>query len=687
MRKESENNAFDKFFKKRYSKHELKAPPELWKKIHSRANYNESFEFDKTLRDRYTNKENKPPDFLWKKISLYNTPHTTNFFLKYLPQIKWIGIIFLFGIIGISLFHMIFNDINSRIPQKGNPNTIEIKEKMMMFPSDSLLYKKTETCDSDKEITNKKQGNISNVSEIVETLLSDNKIISIDTVPSKRSSNKEIKNKNKPIVVHNKDKETNEVSNSSDEVIIKRTFENQEITQRDPELTNRNETIETYEVSESNDKIVTKKLHTNKIDNANNINSTSENPDSNNTYVDKYQSVSDYDNPENALMTTEISKKINKENKIKNELLASNNKGIKLNKVSNNIEESKMNRTLENQEITTMDQELITRNETIKAYEVSVLNDKIDSLQTDTTKINKADNIKSISKNPDSKITDLEESETEPDSSIGTIISEIHSDTLGYKPSESGFILSTHITPTYSFFTLNISDQIEVNEFYNNNHNDSWYFSTSVRTAYQFNKKWSLNFGLGYSRFIQKLEFRNANPNEFPNISLDGINKFITVFSSLNTVISDSLEYFEFTYPGGDPLDPNDYQAINYQEEQKFRFITIPITSRFLIGNKKIKGIFDAGLQTTINFSAASFIQISTVIQSGETVNFRNYHDVNTFGLQLTTGIGLQYELKNRISLILVSNFNYSIFNLNNNNYSIIKPCDIGVSSGIQYHF
>ena len=66
-------------------------------------------------------------------------------------------------------------------------------------------------------------------------------------------------------------------------------------------------------------------------------------------------------------------------------------------------------------------------------------------------------------------------------------------------------------------------------------------------------------------------------------------------------------------------------------------------------------------------------------------MSFNDYHNVNTFGIQFTAGIGVKYDLKNRVSLILLPRVNYSLVNLSKTNYSNIKPRDNSVSVGIQY--
>ena len=695
MSKESEHKAFDKFFKERYGKHKLNPPADLWEKVNSRAADADGSGFDLMFRDRYLGHETAPPNSLWRKISLHTAATKTSFFLKHLSLIKWIGIISVSAIIGITAYQMIIHDDNEEtigIPPKIDRHAKESKEESMAFPADNKLQEKNETTDPVKETSPKVNAEDNVLDEYVNTenSFNENKITSkVDIIPSERTINKENEKKNEPIAANNQAKETNEVSNGIDEIITDSTHENQEITPLSQDTKNNKETIESYELGEINIQVDKLQPALPKKDNADKVELTSETSDSKNTNIDKAQSVSDSDdNPEIGVMTSDTSERtINKENEKKNEPIAANNQAKETNEVSNGIDEIITDSTHENQEITPLSQDTKNNKETIESYELGEINIQVDKLQPALPKKDNADKVELTSETSDSKNTNIDKAQSVSDSDDNPEIGVMTSDTSESESSESVWSLAAFISPTYSYRALNGLDQRGVNEFYNNNQSGIWHFSGSVRTALHFNKKWSLNFGLGYSQLIQKLEFRGVSPNEFPNISMDGSNKTITVYSSLNTVMSERLEFFEFTYPGGDSANQNDYYPINYREEQKFRFLTIPITARYLLGNKKIKGIFDAGLQATINVSDASLIQISTVAQPEETLRFEDYHDVNTFGLQFTAGIGLQYDIKNRISLLLLPSFNYSLLNLNNTNYSIIKPWNISVSLGIQYRF
>lgn len=238
--------------------------------------------------------------------------------------------------------------------------------------------------------------------------------------------------------------------------------------------------------------------------------------------------------------------------------------------------------------------------------------------------------------------------------------------------------------PTFSTSTLRGPSQVGYEDFYNDRRS-RLHFAGSLSAACQFNETWSFNFGLGYSQFAQHLEFSGMTIDEFPNVLMDGTNESITVHSSLNTVNSENVSFSEFIRPGGSPDNPDDYYLISFREEQNFRFLTIPLTVRYTLGNKNIKGVVDAGVIGTIMVSDASLIEVESRHQSEAIVSFRDYHNVDAFGMQFAGGIGVFYDLQNRASLLILPSWNYSMWNMNSSHEWVIRPWSIGMALGVQY--
>lgn len=676
MSKRSEYKEFDTFFKERYGKHELSPPSDIWRKVNSRINASDESAFDEFLKDRYRGHEIKPPAFLARKISSHNPAKKTNFLPKYLSPIV-LGTTLILGIIVIYHLQTFFideNEVVTEMPPVVNQNVSVSEDQATVLPSDNRLQKKNESSRPEEDTTLKlnNDGSILNESFKTEKTFNEDMIThKDDVIKPNEAKNDENKSKRESMTTINPPKERNKKYNAINEAVINNAIKNQEIIPSSQGRKNNNDPIESYVVGEMNIQIDTPQPYKSKGDYSDKVELTIEIPDARNVDVDTSKNITGSDNIRgNSVMAADRSERmVNTENEKKNELIADNNKSKMTNDMSGSANEDEMNVTIESDEL--------------------VENIPIEKLPAHFTERDYKNLPTSTFERRDLNIMNIEKSESALDSTVNNSIVQLPSDTLTFESRVSRWSLAAYVAPAYSYLKLSGPDQGGISEFYNNNLNGSWNFSGSVKMAYHLNKKWSLNFGLGYNQLIQKLRFTDVNPEELPNISLDSENKTITVYGSFNTISAQSLEFFEFTNPNGDPQNPDNYGPINYREEYNFRFLTIPITARYLLGNKKLKGIFDAGLQASISISDKSLVHISAGSQREQTVtvDFKNYHEIIPFGLQFTAGAGLQYDLKDRFALLLLPAFNYSISNLNNTNYSSIKPWDINISSGVFYRF
>lgn len=239
--------------------------------------------------------------------------------------------------------------------------------------------------------------------------------------------------------------------------------------------------------------------------------------------------------------------------------------------------------------------------------------------------------------------------------------------------------------PAFSHRTLlsNLS-QSRYGDVYDNQ-KSRLHFAGSLSASYQFDENWSINFGLGYSQLSQKLELPSISVDAFPNVLVDGSSESITVYSSLNTVSSENVDFSEFMSPGGDPDNPDDYSLISFREEQEFGFLSIPLTVRYTRGSQKIKWLADAGLSATLVVRDRSQIEVGSRDQLEAVVRFDDYHDVNTFGLRFTGGFGVWYGLRNGTSLLFLPNWSHSLGNLNRTQEWVIRPWSIGLALGVQH--
>lgn len=518
MNKEAEHNAFDKFFRDRYGKHELDPPNELWDQLSSKVADGDGAGFDETFRDLYHGHKAPPPEALWGRIKLHISRSKTASFIKQLSLIKWLGVLTAVAVIVITQKELILqggHEENVGAPANVDGDLMERKEPLTTSPvndpklekeKSSVLNRESPAQPSDESFG--LGGHLIERSPVGEDELTQDK----EMAPSEKE----------------KDRMTMESHALGDSIRL----------------------------------------------------------------AEKGSPISEKtDTTDQPALSTATTDSVNKQ-----------------------------------------DEEIF----------------------------------------PASGNEDLEN---------GGIASTVS----GKETKRSVWSLAAYLSPIHSSLALHDPNQGGANEFYNSHQNGSWHLSGDLRVLYHLDKKWSLSFGIGYDQVSQRFEFSDISPNELPHISMDSVNKIITVYSFLNRVMSDRLESFEFSYPTGDPNNRGGYRPINYLEELDLKFLTIPITARYLHGNGKFKGIVDAGFSATLLISDASLIQIASTGQPQEIVSFKNYHSIKTFGFQFTSGLGCLYEMNEGISLLFLPSFNYSLNDWNKRKYSAIRPWDIQILLGIQY--
>lgn len=525
MNKEGQHNAFDKFFRDRYGKHELNPPDELWDQLSSKVSDGDGAGFDETFRDLYHGHKAPPPEALWGRIKLHISTSKTASFIKQLSLIKWLGILTAVAVIGITQKESILQDRheeNVGAPANVDGDLIERKEPLTTSPANYPQWEKEESSVLKRESP---------------------------AQPSDESIS------------------LGDESIGFGEHLIERSPVGQD------ELTQ-----------------------------------------------DKEMAPSEKEKDRVTMESFALGDSIR------------------------------------------------------QAEKPSPISEKNDTTDQPALSIATPDSVN----NQDEEVLPSSGNEDLENGDIAATVSE-------KETKRSVWSLAAYLSPTYSSLALNDPNQRGENEFYNSHQNGSWHLTGGSRALYHLDEKWSLSFGIGYDQVSQKLEFSDISPSELPHISMDSVNKIITVYSFLNTVRSDRLESFEFSYPAGDPNNRGGYRPVNYLEELDLKFLTIPITARYLHGNGKFKGIVDAGFSATLLISDASLIQIASTGQPQEIVSFRNYHSIKTFGFQFTSGLGCLYEMNEGVSLLFLPSFNYSSNDWNKRKYSAFRPWDIQILLGIQY--
>ena len=263
-------------------------------------------------------------------------------------------------------------------------------------------------------------------------------------------------------------------------------------------------------------------------------------------------------------------------------------------------------------------------------------------------------------------------------------------DNLNNDPKVNGnskLSLQAVLSASYSDRKLSSSDSKGIAEYYNKVQDGNWNMVGGISLGYNINEKWMVLMGVSFNQLNQSFHNLNMHPSKMPNLKMDGKNNMITVASTLGTGIAKNLYNFKFAPPGSDLNDIKNYYNINYKEVHQFKFIYFPLTARYTLGQKKLVGLFEAGITASVVIDSQTSISISTVKDAKEVVSMKNYHKVNKFGLGIIISTGVQYKLSKKVSAIVIPTLQYSLTNLSKENNITLTPYSLSISAGINYKF
>jgi len=582
-----ENSNFDKFFRERYSQHEVSPPNELWDKVNEDLFDSSAADFDEQIRDRYAGHETSPPGHLWRKIGLEAAASKTGFFLKRISLLKWFSLGAIAIVTGIAVMVLLNNNKSVlKEPIETQQNIDQEKQDIPGKQEEALNF----ISDNSHDITEQQR-----LQKKMRTFTDDEPTTS--KIPE--------------LGVINENSEENNFLAVPDDEEEKPNVYGQSLTDKDL----LNNTDHAGQKNQKTDKSA--QLNNNEIEQISIVETESQFVESDNNV-----NIHSFDEATNKTRADDSSKPI----VIRDNTPAANNNSLPGNR-------------------------------------------KIKSRKKSEIPITKtvADTLKFESKQNKKKRNDEEPS--------------------AFNEYDSRVSLTVFLSPTYSDRTLKSEQYPEFAKFYNEVQKGEWYLFGGASVGYYVTKNWMINLGISQSKLNQEFELNNVSPAVIPPLKMDGIKKTITVWSSLGMVQATNLDKFEFAPEKSDLKDVRNYYPINYREEHKFTFLNFPLTARYLTGSQKVKLIIDGGFIATWVISSESKIEIATIKNPSEVVVMKDYHNTNNFGLRITAGMGMQYDFSQWFSLLFLPSFNYSLINLNQNDYSVIKPYEFKLSVGVQYRF
>ncbi len=217
-------------------------------------------------------------------------------------------------------------------------------------------------------------------------------------------------------------------------------------------------------------------------------------------------------------------------------------------------------------------------------------------------------------------------------------------------------------------------------------------YSGGVALTYNLNKRFSIQSGLFYSSVGQDVNGINSFSgfNKYDNTKGDHNFEVLTTNGNVVTNNSDVFLFADgsserlITSFNKDVFDPQkaslDY--INNTMRQNFSYLELPVFLKY----KFIDRTVDFNLIGGFSYNFLVNNSVYTVVD-GNKYMIGTTEGINMFSLSSSLGMGMEYNISNKLSLNLEPTFRYYMNNFNNVAGSHFHPYSFGIFSGISYKF
>ena len=216
-------------------------------------------------------------------------------------------------------------------------------------------------------------------------------------------------------------------------------------------------------------------------------------------------------------------------------------------------------------------------------------------------------------------------------------------------------------------------------------------YSGGVGFSYKINKKLSIQSGLYYSSIGNEVDNINSFAGFHPFDFTKGDHNF-EVLTSSGRIYTENPDVFLKDMSGdrvitkftNDVFDPTkaDLSYINNSLFQNFSYLEMPVIFRYKLIDKSIDFNLIGGLSYNLLVSNS----VHTVID-GNKYNVGKTAGLNPFMVSSSLGMGMEYNISEKISLNLEPTFRYFINPFNNIQSFGSHPYSFGVFSGLSYKF
>ena len=217
-------------------------------------------------------------------------------------------------------------------------------------------------------------------------------------------------------------------------------------------------------------------------------------------------------------------------------------------------------------------------------------------------------------------------------------------------------------------------------------------YTGGVAFSYKVNKRFSVQAGLAYSSLAQSVDGVNSFTGFQKYNNSKGSSNF-EVLTSNGTIVTKNSDVFiissgpvervltNYTKDVFDPKQAN-LQYVNNNLHQNFSYLELPVMLRYKIIDKTI----DVNLIGGMSYNLLVGNSVYTMVD-GNKYSIGETAGMNQLTVSSSLGMGMEYNLSEKLSLNLEPTFRYYLNPFNGTTSSSVHPYSFGVLSGVSYRF
>ena len=215
-------------------------------------------------------------------------------------------------------------------------------------------------------------------------------------------------------------------------------------------------------------------------------------------------------------------------------------------------------------------------------------------------------------------------------------------------------------------------------------------YSTGVSVGYKLSDRLTIHSGIGLASIGQTISDVNvyAGLSDFYAVKSNYLYSVetasgIILAGNTDLYLTDSKDRVGTLIQAG-MADPSKYQLtqVGSDIQQVFRFLELPVMLRYKVIDRKV------GLNLTGGVAYGFLVDNTAYTGEGsDLIRVGHTEGINTFNLSSQVGLGMEYNISQKLTFNLEPVFRYYVTPLSDISGSLYKPYSVGFSSGFFFKF